>query len=83
MGHRSDRVCGRGARALLLLLRLQKVDLQEEEGQEGQRQGQKRHRHERRHRRWENRGKNVLLLLFFFSLNSILIFSHAKMYFLS
>lgn len=49
MGHRLHRVCGYHPGVSVLLLRLQKMDIQEEKQEEGQRQGQKRHQHEGRH----------------------------------
>ena len=49
MGHRLDCICGYHPGVSMLLLHLQKVDIQEEKQEEGQRQGQKRHQHEGRH----------------------------------
>lgn len=49
MGHRLYCICGDHPGVGVLLLRLQKMDLQEEKQEEGQRQGQKRHQHEGRH----------------------------------
>lgn len=57
MGHRLHRLRGHHPGARLLLLRLQKVDIQEEEQKEGQRQGQERHQHEGRDGRGQNGGK--------------------------
>lgn len=57
MGHRLHRLCGHHTGACLLLLRLQKVDIQEEEQKEGQGQGKERHQHEGRDGRGQNRGK--------------------------
>lgn len=62
MGHRRHRICCCCTSCFLLLLHLQKVDIQEEEQEKGQRQGQECHQHEGRHRRCQNRGKNNLLL---------------------
>lgn len=49
LGHRLHRLRGHHPGVSVLLLRLQKMDFQEEKQEEGQRQGQKRHQHERRH----------------------------------
>lgn len=65
MGHCCYCVCRCGAGGLVLFLHLQKVDFQEEEGQEGQRQRQKCYQHERCHRWCENRGKNFVTAVVF------------------
>lgn len=59
MGHRGHRICGRGTCRVLLLLHLQKVDIQEEEQEKGQGQGQERHQHERRDRGNQDGGKGT------------------------
>lgn len=58
MGHRLHCICGCHPGVSMLLLRLQKMDIQEEKQEEGQRQGQKRHQHEGRHWRSQNWGRN-------------------------
>lgn len=63
MGHRRHCVCCYCTSCFLLLLHLQKVDIQEEEQEKGQRQGQECHQHDGRQGWYENRGKNILLLL--------------------
>lgn len=63
MGHRRHCVRRYCTSSFLLLLHLQKVDLQEEEQEKGKRQRQERHQHEGRQRRYQNRGKNILLVL--------------------
>lgn len=60
MGHRGHRLCGSGSCHVLLLLHLQKVDIQEEEQEKGQGQGQERHQHEGRDRRSQDGGKHTL-----------------------
>lgn len=60
MGHRGHCLRGRGPRRVLLLLHLQKVDIQEEEQEKGQGQGQERHQHEGRDRgRSQDGGKHT------------------------
>lgn len=54
MGHRLHRLRGHHPGLSLLLLHLQKMDIQEEKQKEGQRQGQKRHQHEGRRGRDQN-----------------------------
>lgn len=63
MGHRLHRLRGHHPGVGVLLLHLQKMDIQEEKQKEGQRQGQERHQHEGREGRRENRGKDFKLLL--------------------
>lgn len=46
MGHRVYCICGYHPGVGVLLLHLQKMDIQEEKQEEGQRQGQKRHQYE-------------------------------------
>lgn len=46
MGHRLYCICGYHPGVSVLLLHLQKMDIQEEKQEEGQRQGQKRHQYE-------------------------------------
>ncbi|KAL0195896.1 hypothetical protein M9458_009468, partial [Cirrhinus mrigala] len=55
MGHRRHCVCCCRTSRFLLLLHLQKVDIQEEEQEKGQRQGQECHQHEGRQGRYQNR----------------------------
>ena len=62
MGHSFHRLCGGHPGPHLLLLCLQKVDIQEEEQKEGQRQGQERHQHDGCHRRGKDRGTVFELL---------------------
>lgn len=59
MGHCGHCVRCCGPRRVLLLLHLQKVDIQEEEQEKGQGQGQERHQHEGRDRRKQDRGKHT------------------------
>lgn len=63
MGHRLHCVCGHHPGVSMLLLHLQKVDIQEEKQKEGQGQGQERHQHEGRHGRDQNGGDDFELLL--------------------
>ena len=58
MGHCLYRLCGYHPGVSMLLLHLQKMDIQEEKQKEGQRQGQKCHQHEGRKRWSQNRGKD-------------------------
>lgn len=63
MGHRLHRLRGDHPGASVLLLRLQKMHIQEEKQKEGQRQGQKCHQHDGRQGRRQNRGNDFELLL--------------------
>lgn len=63
MGHRLYCLCGHHPGVSVLLLHLQKMDIQEEKQKEGQRQGQKCHQYEGRHGWSQNRGKDLELLL--------------------
>lgn len=65
LGHRLYRLCGDHPGVSVLLLRLQKMDIQEEKQKEGQRQGQKCHQHEGRQGWGQNRGKDFELSLKF------------------
>lgn len=56
VGHRLHRLCGHHPGLSMLLLHLQKMDIQEEKQKEGQRQGQECHQYERRQGRSQNRG---------------------------
>lgn len=58
VGHRLNCLCGHHPGVSLLLLCLQKMDIQEEKQKEGERQGQKCHQHEGRHRWGQNRGND-------------------------
>jgi len=62
MGRRLHRLRGHHPGVGVLLLRLQKMDIQEEKQKEGQRQGQKRHQHDGRPGRSQDRGKDFELL---------------------
>ncbi len=63
MGHCLYRLCGYHPGVSVLLLHLQKMDIQEEKQKEGQRQGQKCHQHEGRQGWSQNGGKDFELLL--------------------
>ncbi|KAA8580314.1 hypothetical protein FQN60_005849 [Etheostoma spectabile] len=56
MGHCLYCLCGYHSGVSMLLLHLQKMDIQEEKQKEGQRQGQECHQHDGRQRRSQNRG---------------------------
>lgn len=58
MGHCLYCLCGHYPGVSMLLLHLQKMDIQEEKQKEGQRQGQKCYQHEGRQRWSQNRGKD-------------------------
>lgn len=60
MGHCGHCIRGCGSRRVLLLLYLQKVDIQEEEQEKGQGQGQERNQHEGCDRRSQDGGKHTL-----------------------
>lgn len=64
MGHRLYCLCGHHPGVSVLLLHLQKMDIQEEKQKEGQRQGQKCHQHEGRDGWSQNRGKDYCCLKF-------------------
>lgn len=63
MGHCLHCLCGYHPGVSVLLLHLQKMDIQEEKQEEGQRQGQERHQHEGCHWWCQNWGKNFELSL--------------------
>ena len=58
MGHCLYRLCGYHPGVSMLLLHLQKMDIQEEKQKEGQRQGQECHQHDGCQRWSQNRGKD-------------------------